>query len=102
MHKAKKKQLRNWLRIGSTSCLAPRLTTSQPPHFLINLTIDIGRRCFRRRPAIHPRPVEGRGIPPNLLKCLILFMQQGTYLQIVKLALLNIHNYLEMREKLGY
>ncbi|MHC5595741.1 MAG: hypothetical protein ACYTXC_07210 [Nostoc sp.] len=39
-----------------------------PPHSLINLTIDVGCRCNRRRPAIHPRPVEGRGIPPNQLK----------------------------------
>ncbi|MEH1783640.1 MAG: hypothetical protein V7K67_22105 [Nostoc sp.] len=30
--------------------------------------VDISRRRFRRHPTIHPRPVEGRGIPPNLLK----------------------------------
>ncbi|MEH1778090.1 MAG: hypothetical protein V7L26_02865 [Nostoc sp.] len=29
--------------------------------------VDISRRCFRRHPAIHPRPIEGRGIPPNWL-----------------------------------
>ncbi|MEH2459952.1 hypothetical protein [Nostoc sp.] len=75
MHKAKKKQLRSWLRIRLIGCPIQRLTTPtledsltlryQPPHSLINLAVDIGRRCFRHPPAIHPRPVEGRGIPPN-------------------------------------
>ncbi|HYX15028.1 MAG TPA: hypothetical protein VE944_11815 [Nostoc sp.] len=41
------------------------MTTTQPPHSLINLTIDVGRRCFRRRPAIHPHRTDGWGIPPN-------------------------------------
>ncbi|MEH2194077.1 MAG: hypothetical protein V7K98_15765 [Nostoc sp.] len=66
-HKAKKKQLRSWLRIGSTGCLAPRLTTSQSTHPPINLTIDVGRSWFRRRPAIHPHRADGWGIPPNSL-----------------------------------
>jgi hypothetical protein len=71
MLEAKKKQLRSWLRIGSTGYLVPRLATStladsltlryQPPHSLINLTVDIGCRCFRRRPAIHPHPAVAEG-----------------------------------------
>ncbi len=65
MHKAKKKQLRSWLRIGLTDCLATRLTTPYPTHFLINLTIDVGRSWNRRRPAIHPHRIDGWGIPPN-------------------------------------
>ncbi|MCW5316822.1 hypothetical protein GTQ43_24290 [Nostoc sp. KVJ3] len=65
MHKAKKKQLHSWSKIGSTGCLALRLTTSQPTHSLINLTIDVGRSWLRRRPAIHPHRVDGWGIPPN-------------------------------------
>jgi hypothetical protein len=28
----------------------------QPPHSLINLTIDINRGWFRHHPAIHPQP----------------------------------------------
>jgi hypothetical protein len=61
MHKAKKKQLRSWLRIGSTGCLAPGLTTSQPTSPEIFLTIDIGRSWLRRRPAIHPHPAVAEG-----------------------------------------
>jgi hypothetical protein len=68
MQKTEKKQLRSWLRIGSIGCLTTRLTTPYPPHSLINLTIDVDRRCNRRRPAIHPHRADGWGIPPNQLK----------------------------------
>ncbi|MEH2144799.1 hypothetical protein [Nostoc sp.] len=33
----------------------------QPPHSLINLTVDIGRRWHRRCPAIHPLPAIAEG-----------------------------------------
>lgn len=55
MQKTEKKQLRNWLRIGSINCRVPRLTTPYPPHSLINLTVDIGREWNRRRPLPIPK-----------------------------------------------
>jgi hypothetical protein len=61
MHKAKKKQLRSWLRIGSTGYLALRLTTPHPPHSLINLTIDISRSWNRRRPLPIPTLLKVEG-----------------------------------------
>ncbi|NJL63712.1 MAG: hypothetical protein HC903_20075 [Methylacidiphilales bacterium] len=36
------------------------MTTPQPPRSLINLTVDIGRRRHRHRPAIHPLPQRSR------------------------------------------
>jgi hypothetical protein len=68
MHKAKKKQLRSWLRIGSTGYLARLLTTPHPPHSLINLTIDVARRCNRRRPLPIPTllGVEGEDFRDTL------------------------------------
>ncbi len=54
MQTVKKKQLHSWLKIGSTGCLAPRLTTPYPTHSLINLTVDIGRSWNRRRPLTIP------------------------------------------------
>ncbi|MEH1909457.1 hypothetical protein [Nostoc sp.] len=39
--------------------------TSQTPHFLINLRSILVGGVFVVKKAIHPHPVEGRGIPPN-------------------------------------
>jgi hypothetical protein len=71
MHKAKKKQLRSWLRIGSTGYLALRLTTPtladsltlryHPPHLPYNLTIDISRGWNRRRPLPIPTLLKVEG-----------------------------------------
>ncbi|WP_414590519.1 hypothetical protein, partial [Anabaena sp. CCY 9614] len=43
MHKAKKKQSRNLLKIGLIDCHPKQLATPQRPHSLINLVVDISR-----------------------------------------------------------
>ncbi|MFB2770743.1 hypothetical protein ACE1AT_15845 [Pelatocladus sp. BLCC-F211] len=60
MLETKKKQLLNLLKIGLIGCQTQKLTIPHPLHSLINLTVDIGRKQNRHRPAIHPQPASRR------------------------------------------
>lgn len=76
MQKAKKKQLRSWLKTGSIGYLVQKLTTSHPPRSLTTRAVDIGQGWNRRRPLPIPTllRVEGEDFLDTLNNLFLAFI----------------------------